>query len=146
MIKNDQVSLHKSRSPLDHTILAPLVSFISLPASFEAGLINSSGTLTLTYIDHVSIMKSNVSRTPKSGEITVKSFRKHSSIHGNWTPPDPYIGIIGWKTRIYKENHTRYGWESRLKRVRWTSALPLGNHHRLYVAYRCSVYISITFN
>ena len=46
--------------PLDYPILTPLVSFISLCASFEADLIHSLGTLTLTDIDHVSIMKSSV--------------------------------------------------------------------------------------
>ena len=60
MIKNDLVSLLESRSPLDYAILTPLVSFISLCASFEADLINSWGTLTLTDIDHVSIMISSV--------------------------------------------------------------------------------------
>ena len=57
MIKNDLMSLLESNSPLDYPILTPLVSFISLYASFEAGLIHSMGTLTLTDIDHVRIMK-----------------------------------------------------------------------------------------
>ena len=57
MIKNDLVSLLESGSPLDYPILTPSVSFISLFASFEADLIHSLGTLTLTDIDHVSIMK-----------------------------------------------------------------------------------------
>ena len=74
---------------------------------FEAGLIHTLGTLTLTDIDHVSIMKSSVSPTPKSGGITGKSDPKHASVHGNSTPPDPYIGCIGLKTRRYKETHTK---------------------------------------
>ena len=41
MTKNNLASLLKSRSPLDYPILTPLVSFISLCASFEAGLIHS---------------------------------------------------------------------------------------------------------
>ena len=57
MIKNGLVSLLKSISPLDYPILTPLVSFISLCASVEVGLIYYLGTLTLTDIDHVSIMK-----------------------------------------------------------------------------------------
>ena len=72
MIKNDLVSLLKSSSPLDYPILTPLVSFISLCASFEADLIHSLGTLTLTDIDHVSIMKSSVYPTLKRGGITAK--------------------------------------------------------------------------
>ena len=52
------MSLPESSPPLDYPILTPLVSFISLYDSFEAGLIHSLGTLTLTDIDHVSIMKS----------------------------------------------------------------------------------------
>ena len=68
MIKNNLVSLLESSSPLDYTILTPLVSFISLCASFEANLINSLGNLTLTDIDHVNIMKSIVSPTPKEVE------------------------------------------------------------------------------
>ena len=83
MIKNDLVSLLKSISPLDYPIPTPLVSFISLCASFEADLIHSLGTLTLTNINHVNIMKSNVSPTPKRGGITGKSDPKHASVHGN---------------------------------------------------------------
>ena len=64
------MSLLESSSPLDYPILTPLVSFISLYDSFEAGLIHSLGTLTLTDIDHVSIMKSS---TPKRGGITGQS-------------------------------------------------------------------------
>ena len=72
MIKNDLVKLIKSRSPLYYPILTPLVLFISLCASFEASLIHSLGTLTLTDIDHVSIMKSSVSPTPKEVESPAK--------------------------------------------------------------------------
>ena len=82
MIKNDLVSLLKSISPPDHTILTPLVSFISLCASFEVGLFHSLGTLTLTDIDHVSIIKSSVYPTLKGG-ITGQSDPKHASVHGN---------------------------------------------------------------
>ena len=103
MIKNDLVSLLNSRSPLDYPILTPLESFISLCASFEATVIHSLGTLTLTIIDHVSIMKSSVSPTPKKGGITVQSNPKYASVHGNRTPPDPYIGSIGSNTKTYKE-------------------------------------------
>ena len=55
------MSLHESNSTFDYTILTSLVSFVSLCASLEAGLIHSLGTLTLTDIDHVRIMKSSVS-------------------------------------------------------------------------------------
>ena len=67
------MSLPESSSPFDYPILAPSVSFISLCDSFEAGLIHSLGTLTLTDIDHVSIMKSSVFPTPKRGGITGQS-------------------------------------------------------------------------
>ena len=60
MTKNDLVSLLKSRSPLDYSILTPLVSFNLLCAILEADLIPSLGTLTLTDIDDVGIMKSSV--------------------------------------------------------------------------------------
>ena len=83
MTKNDLMSLLESNSPLDYPILTPLVSFVSLCASFEAGLIHSLGTLTLTDIDHVSIMKSSVSLTLKRGGITGQSDPKHASVHGN---------------------------------------------------------------
>ena len=76
MIKNDLVSLLKFISPLDYLILTPLVSFISLCASFEAGLVHSWGTLTLTDIDHVSIMKSCVYLTPKEVESPAKVTQK----------------------------------------------------------------------
>ena len=83
MIKNDLVSLLKSSLPLGYPILTPLVSFISLCASFEASLIHSLGTLTLNDIDDVSIMKSSVSPTPKRGGITGQSDAKDASVHGN---------------------------------------------------------------
>ena len=67
------MSLPESSSPLDYPILTPSVSFISLYDSFEADLIHSLGTLTLTDIDHVSIMKSSVFPTPKRGGITGQS-------------------------------------------------------------------------
>ena len=129
MISNNLMSLPESSSPLDYPILTPFVSFISLCASFEVGLILSLGTLTLTDIDHVSIIKSSVSPTPKRGGITGQSDPKHASIHGNLTPPDPYIGCIGLKTRRCKETHTRQAGQSHLMRVTRTSALPEKRHH-----------------
>ena len=80
---NELMSLLDSNSPLDYPILTPLVSFILLCASFEAGPIHSLGTLTLTDIYHFNIMKSNVSPTPKRGGITGQSDPKHASIHEN---------------------------------------------------------------
>ena len=68
------MSLPESSSPLDYPILTPSVSFISLYDSFEDGLIHSLGTLTLTDIDHVSIMKSSVSPTLKRGGITGQTY------------------------------------------------------------------------
>ena len=82
MTKNDLMSLLEFNSPVDYLILTPLVSFISLCASFQAGLIRSLGTSTLTDIDDVSIMKSSVSPTPKRGGITGQSDPKHASVHG----------------------------------------------------------------
>ncbi|MFV1196853.1 hypothetical protein, partial [Klebsiella pneumoniae] len=46
------------------------VSFISLYDSFEAGLIHSLGTLTLTDIDHVSIMKSYGKEVKSPSKVT----------------------------------------------------------------------------
>ena len=89
MTKNDLMSLLESNSPLDYPILTPSVSFISLYDSFEADLIYSLGTLT--DIDHVSIMKSSVSPTPKRGGITGQSDPKHASVHGDLTPLDPSL-------------------------------------------------------
>ena len=77
------MSLPESISPLDYPILTPLVSLILLFASFEASHIQSWGTLTLTYIDHLSIMKSSFSTKPKRGGITGQSDPKHASVHGN---------------------------------------------------------------
>ena len=83
----------------------------------EAGLSHSLGTLTLTDVDHVSIMKSSVSPTLKRGGITGQSDSKHASVYGNLTPPDPYSGNIGSKTRRYEETHTRHAGQSHLMRV-----------------------------
>ena len=83
MTKNDLMSLLESNSPFDYLILTPLVSFISLGASFDAGLIHSWETLTLTDIDHLRMMTSNVSPTPKRGGVTSQSDPKHASIHEN---------------------------------------------------------------
>ena len=73
MTKNNLVSLLKSSSSLDYPTLTPFVSFISLCVFFEAGLILSLGTLNLTDIDHVSLMKSNVYPILKRDGITGKS-------------------------------------------------------------------------
>ena len=73
MTKNDLTPLLESNSPFDYPILTPFVSFISLCASFEADLILSLGTLTLTDIDHLRIIKYSVSPIPKRGRITVLS-------------------------------------------------------------------------
>ena len=91
MTKNNLASLLKSSSPLDYPIHTPFVSLISLCASFEANLINSLGNLTLTDIDHVNIMKSIVSPTPKRGGLTGQSDPKHARVHGNRTR---YIPIL----------------------------------------------------
>ena len=118
MIKNDLVSLLKSTSPLDSLILTHWVSFILLCASFEADLIHSLGTLTLTDIDHVSILKSSVIKpTPKRGGITGQSDPKHASAQGILTQLDPYMGSIGSNTRIYEDTHTRHAGQSHLMRV-----------------------------
>ena len=69
MTKNDPMSLLESNSPCDYPIITPLVSVISFCASFEDGLIHSLGTLNLTDIDHVRIMKSSVLPTLKRGGI-----------------------------------------------------------------------------
>ena len=124
MIKDNLSSLHKSIWPLDYPILTPSVSFVSLYDSFEADLIHSLGTLTLTDIDHVSIMKFSVYPTPKRGGITGQADPKHASVHGNWTLLDSYIGSIGSKTRRYKETHTWHAKQSHVMRVKWTTALP----------------------
>ena len=83
MTKNDLVSLLKSSSPLDYPILTHLVSFILLCTSFEADLIHSLETLTLTDIDHVRIIKSSVMKphTEDRDGITGQSDRKHATVH-----------------------------------------------------------------
>ena len=91
MTKNDLISLLESNSPLDYPLLIPLVSFISLCASFQDSLIHSLETLTLTDIDHVRIMKCSASSTHKRGGLTGQSDPKHACVNGNGTPPDPYI-------------------------------------------------------
>ena len=84
MIKNNLMLLPESSSPLDYPILTSSVSFISLYTSFESSLIHSLGTLTITDIDHVSIMKSRVMKpTEKRGGITSQSDPKHASVHSN---------------------------------------------------------------
>ena len=84
MIKNDLVSLLESRPPLDYPILTSLVSFVSICTSFEAGLIHSLETLTLTDIDHVSIMKSSVMKPHMEKRWnTGQSDPKHASVNGN---------------------------------------------------------------
>ena len=117
MIKNDLVSLLRSISPLDYPILTPLVSFISLCAFVEVGLILSLGTLTLTDIDHVRIMKSSVFPTPKRGGITDKSDPNMLMYIGSQTLLDPYIGSIGSNIRRYKDTHTSHARQSHLMRV-----------------------------
>ena len=113
MIRNNLISLSESSSALDYPILTS-VSFISLYDSFEADLIHSLGTLTLTDIDYVSIMKSSVCPTPKRGGITNQSDPKHARVHVNLTPQDPYIGCIDSKTMRYMETHTRQARQSHL--------------------------------
>ena len=84
MTKNDLVSLHKSSSPFNYPTQTPLISFISLCALHEADLILFLGTLTLTDIDHVIIMKSSVYPTPKRGGITGQSETKtFLHVYGN---------------------------------------------------------------
>ena len=117
MTKNKLVSFLKSRSPLDYPILTPLVSFILLCAFVKADLILSLGTLTLTGIDHVSIMKSSVCPTSKRGEITNQSDPKHANVHRELNLLDPYIGSIGLKNWRYKETYTRHDGQSHLMRV-----------------------------
>ena len=61
-------------------------------------------------------MKSNVSPTMKRGGITGQGDQKYGSVHGNLTPPDPYIGSIGLKTGRYKETLTQNAGQSHLLR------------------------------
>ena len=97
MIRNKLVSLPKSTSPLDYPIPTHLVPFIPLCASFEAVLIHSLGTLTLTDIDHVSIMKSSVCPTLKSGGITDQIDPNMLAYIEIQTLLDPFIDSIGSK-------------------------------------------------
>ena len=108
MTKNEIMSLLDSNSPLNYPLLIPLLSFVSLCASFEVGLIHSLGTLTLINIDHVRIMKSSVIKPhTKIGGIIDQSDPKHASVYGNLTQPNPYIGTNGSKNRRCMETHTR---------------------------------------
>ena len=68
MTRNSLVFLNKSSSPLDYPIQTLLVSFISLCTFVEACLVLSLETLTLTDIDHVSIIKSSV-QSPYKKEV-----------------------------------------------------------------------------
>ena len=102
------MSLHESSLALNYPILTPLVSFISLFASFKAGLFHLLGTLTLTDIDHVRIMKCSASSTHKRGGLTGQSDPKHASVNDNGTPQNPNVESICLKTRRYKETHTRH--------------------------------------
>ena len=111
------MSLPESSSPLDYPILTPSVSFISLYDSFEASFIHSLGTLTLTDIDHLSIMKSCVCPTSKRGGVTGQSDPNMLAYIENQTLLDPYIGSIGLKIRRYKEIHARHARQSHLMRV-----------------------------
>ena len=95
MTKNDLMLLLESNSPFDYPILTPLVSFILLCASFEAGLILSLVTLTLTDIYHVRIMKSSVFPTPKRGGITIKSDPNMLAYIGSQILLVLYIDSIG---------------------------------------------------
>ena len=113
MTKNDLVSLLKYRSSVEYPILKDLLSFIPLCALLEADLIIFLGTLTLSDIDHVSIMKSSVYPTPKIGGITGKSDPIMLDIESR-TLLDPYIGNIGSKTSIYKDTQTPYAGQSHL--------------------------------
>ena len=98
---------------------------------FEEDLILSLGTLTLTIIDHVSIIKSSVFPTPKRGGITGKSDSNMLAYIGSQTLLDPYIDRISSKTRRYKETNTWHAGQSHLIKVTWTSALPERRLHRL---------------
>ena len=73
--------------------------------------------LALIDIDHVRIMKPSVSPTPKRGGITGQGDPRHASVHGDKTLLDPYIGIIGSRSSIYKETNTRHAGQSHLMRV-----------------------------
>ena len=95
MIKNKLVLLLKSSSPLNYPLITPLVSFISLCAFIQAGLILSFGTLTLKDIDQMSIMKSTIFSTPKRGVITGQRDSNMLAYRGSRTLLDSYIGSIG---------------------------------------------------
>ena len=95
-----------------------LVHFIiSLCASFEADLLHSLGTLTLTNIDHVSIMKSVSLPHLKEVENLAKVARTSQRIWGVKPCKDTYIFSIVSKTRRYKETHTRHVGQCHLMRV-----------------------------
>ena len=86
------MSLLESNSSPDYPILTPLVLFILLCASFEVGLIHSLETLTLTDIDHVSIVKSSVMKPhTERGGITIQSDPNMLAYIGSRTLLDPYI-------------------------------------------------------
>ena len=124
MIKNDLVLLFESRSPLDYPILTPLVSLISLCALFEAGLILSLRTLTLTEIDCVSIIESSVTTHRKQVESPAKGNHNMLAYIGTRTLLEPYICSIGSKTRRYKDTSTHLDGQSHLMRITRTSAFP----------------------
>ena len=83
---NDLVSLHKPSSPLDYPIQTNFISFISLCAFYEVYLILTLGTLKLTDIDHVSIMKSMSTPHQKEVESPAKVKPTHASIYRELNP------------------------------------------------------------
>ena len=87
MSLNNLVSLHESRSPLDYPTQTHLALLILLYELHEVGLILSLGTLNLTYIDPIRIMKSSVYPIPKRGvESSAKVKQKHASIYRELKP------------------------------------------------------------
>ena len=74
--------------------------------------------LTLTDIDHVSIMKYSVCPAPKKGGLTSQTDPNMLAYIGSITLLDPYIGSIGSKTRRYKNTDIRHAGLSHLMRVK----------------------------
>ena len=131
MTKNNLISFLRSTWPLDYPILTPLVLLFLLCPSFKDNLIHSVGTLTLTDIDHMSIMNSSVMKPHTEMRLNhrPKWPKKKTRIHGNWTLRDLHVSIIGLKTTRYKENHTPHAGQSHLMRFTWTSAFIETTHH-----------------
>ena len=111
------MSLLRSSSPFDYPILTPLVSLVSLGTSFEVGLIHSWGTLNLTDIHNVNIMKSSVSPKEKRGGIPTTVNQNMLPYMGIEPRQIPILVCVGSMIRRCKDTHTWHAGKYHFMRV-----------------------------